>query len=239
MAWPAKAGHLRLFPCYATPQPAINSHETKNGWGQKMWNPWVGSRYAERRTLLLLESCYAWEDEESQEILLPTPDHPRVIVEAEIKKPLSNAQTINRLTRAVSGCQWPSPEQAEAAWNRYAYTNYVPVSVGLGSSARPTENAWKQAAEEWPTLISLLSPRTIIVLSKLCWGYMPTTQFRDSESNPFNGNKCNEGYRLANGDVAMCYVIQHPSRGLSFMDYSNFILSAEAKRVHSTISEIG
>jgi hypothetical protein len=203
-----------------------------------MWVPWVGSRYSERRTLLLLQSCYDWKDDQSGEIIVPTQDHPRVLINHEVKNPLHNARTIIKLTRAVSGCERPSPEQAESGWNKYAYTNYIPVSDGFGPSARPRKDTWRQAKEEWPALLDQLKPKTIIVLGKQCWNKMPARTIRDDAANPFNYNTLNEGYRLANGDVAMCYVIKHPSRGPSFMEYSKFILAAENMRLNSTISEI-
>jgi hypothetical protein len=200
-----------------------------------MWQPWIGSRYHERKTLLLLESCYDWE--ENGATLIPSNDHPAIIVKAEISRPISNAPTINKLTRAVTGLEWPSPDQADVAWNQYAYTNYNPVNVGA-ATIRPSEESWKQAENEWPDLINLICPQTIIVMSKTCWDYMPKTQFKDNAVNPFNGNKCNEGYALASGDVAMCYVIQHPSRGLSYLEYAKFIAWAEDMRLNSSISEI-
>ena len=170
-----------------------------------MWNPWVGSRYCPRRLLLLGESHHDWVNKDSGIFHRPEADAPCMVVGESREAPLKGAPTMIKLTRALCDSEALTPEQASEAWDTVAFTNYVPVSVGFGPHPAPNSAAWKQAEQEWPGVLELLKPRVVIVLGLRMWNKMPETQTVMSDLV--------QGYRLANGETAMCYAVRHPVRG--------------------------
>jgi hypothetical protein len=143
-----------------------------------MWDSWVGSNFKSKRTLLLLESCYDWNNENG-EVQRPKPNHPQNIVNWAIEEHLSDSSpTMRRLTRAICGCKDPSREQKFNSWQQYALTNYIPVSVGYGP-IRPNTLMWNQAEKNWAAVVNQVNPRTIIVLGMELWNRMPRTTYRD------------------------------------------------------------
>jgi hypothetical protein len=67
---------------------------------------------------------------------------------------------------------------------------------------------WQEAERGFPTLINHLLPRNIIVLGKQLWGMMPETTVYLTDDV--------QGYKLENGETAMCWALPHPSAGLSW-----------------------
>jgi hypothetical protein len=183
-----------------------------------MWTPWIGSKYEQQKLLLLGESHYDWVDEETGILQRPEPDAPCMVVGESRVAPLKGAPTMIKLTRALCNGESPSPEQAAEAWDGVAFTNYIPVSVGLGPRPRPSPVAWRQAAEQWHRILERLKPRVVIVLGLTMWNNMPETQVIESDLV--------QGYSLENGDTAMCYAINHPARGPSWTEYAAFISKA-------------
>jgi hypothetical protein len=181
-----------------------------------MWQPWIGPAYRESKLLILGESCYDWVDD--GETNYPQPDHPSLVVNEAQVAPGEGSLTMRKLTRALANCQTPTPAQASQAWNRVAYTNYIPVSVGFGADKRPTQSMWAQAEAEWPTLLETLKPNVVIVLGLKMWSRMPTTHSVVSETI--------QAYRLENGDLATCHATNHPSRGPAWAHYAAFIAQA-------------
>jgi hypothetical protein len=182
-----------------------------------MWKPWIGNSYLARRTLILGESCYDWDS--LGVTYQPQPNHPCVVVRHAIENLRDASTTMRKLTRAICGASNPEPNQAAEAWNRFAFTNYIPVSVGYGAMNRPSAEAWGAAAKEWPALLKELRPRTVIVLGKEMWRRMPETQTQISGDV--------QGYALTDGTIAMCFAIPHPSRGPTWNKYSFLIAQAE------------
>ena len=164
-----------------------------------MYNPWCGSRYGERRTLLLLESAYTWM--EGGVPCRPGPDHPSEIVDDLIAQS-SRSPTMLKLNRALCGRADPSPEEARDCWGRVALTEYLPGSMGNGS-ARPTQSDWLEAEREWPLVLDLLRPRTVVVLGRSMW----------TQDAPHGRNReCRySGLCAAGGAIAMCFATFHPS----------------------------
>lgn len=119
-----------------------------------MWEPWVGSGYGERCLLLLGESCYNWTSNGSEVLNYPQDDHPSIIVRDSQIAPLEGSSTMIKLTQAICKVANPSIQQATDEWNKVAFTNYVPTTVGDGAKMRPRTSAWKQAEEEWPILLA-------------------------------------------------------------------------------------
>jgi hypothetical protein len=171
---------------------------------------------------LLAESCYDWTDESDGQINCPPPDHPRRTIEwlqgADIRE---MPATLRKLTRAVCNNANPSQQQRAEGWNKVAYTNFVPVSVGYGPKRRPSPLAWKRAEEEWITLLNALEPHKVIVLGLEMWGKMPTKDciaYTDIKT-----------YRLENGPSVRCYSARHPSRGPGWKIYSQMVAQASSK----------
>ena len=183
-----------------------------------MWQPWIGSRFSERRILLLGESCYDWEDEHGVRFE-PKPNHPVEVIEAVRRNPKHGAATIKKLTRAVCRTETPTASQSAERWDCFAFTNYVPISAGFGPKVKPTEAAWAQAEKEWPLLLKAIQPKAILVLGKGLWGYMPTTQRVESKNV--------QGYSIEGADIAMCCAVQHPSFGPSWSAFLTWITALE------------
>ena len=181
-----------------------------------MWQAWQGNRYRERRIMLLGESCYDWREDGT--LVRPLPNHPINIVRDAIEGPPGSSRFMTCLTRAVCGVEWPTTAQSSAAWHSVAFTNYVPVSVGEGAGVRPTPAAWQQAKDEWFQLLHSLRPKSVIVFGIDMWSKMPRTQHYTTDRI--------QGYDLADGSIATCYALVHPSspRGsLGWRRYADFI----------------
>src|SRR5271155_2427917 len=116
-----------------------------------MWKPWKGQNYKTRRLLLLGESCYSWIDSDGT-VCHPQPEHPATMVGWTTCEPRKDQRFVTMLTRGLSGEQRPSVEQSKIAWDTVAFTNYVPVSVGIGPGERPSYEMWKQASDEWAAI---------------------------------------------------------------------------------------
>jgi len=184
-----------------------------------VWEPWIGPEYRKSATrlLLLAESCYNWV-EHSSILNQPLHDHPSLIVGASQTLWPQNSRTMVKLTQALCKCATPSVEQATEEWNKVAFTNYVPTSVGDGAAARPNSLAWTQARRGWPTLLNTLDPQVVIILGFMMWSRMPPAPIY------IEGNV--QGYRLDNGGVAMGHATKHPARGPNWSAYSKFIAQA-------------
>ncbi len=180
-----------------------------------MWEPWVGSKFEEKRILILGESCYDWIDGNGAEQVCQ-PNHPILVIHAMRQDPYdATAGTIRKLTRAICNTASPTVEQVRERWDHFAFTNYVPTSVGMGPKRRPKPEDWERAEAEWPALLDIIQPRLILVLGKGLWGYMPETQEQPTSKNI-------QGYLMQSG-VAMCFAVQHPSFGPPWMRFSQWI----------------
>lgn len=169
--------------------------------------PWIGNAYAHTGLLLLGESAYSWEEEGV--VRHPSPYHATELVEW-VKAGFSDANRFMRLlSRALSGTYEPSPEQLSTAWDRVAFTNYVPGTVGFGPRLRPSGKMWEAAERRFLNdLLPSLQPRRIIVLGRTMWGRMP------ERSSVINEDV--QSYRNLDGTAAICWAVSHPSRGLSW-----------------------
>jgi hypothetical protein len=123
------------------------------------YRPWIGSRYADSRFLVLSESAYDWGDEASPK--RPTTDHPEITVMEAISD--FDEGTVPAyfvtMTRALCGKDDPTKDERRAAWGNCAYSIYVPESVGYGARTRPTSEHWKKAKGLFPQLIDQLRPK--------------------------------------------------------------------------------
>nr|WP_321984035.1 hypothetical protein [uncultured Lichenicoccus sp.] len=178
-----------------------------------MWQPWRGLDYKPGGVLLLAESCYDWK--ERGVFYTPQPDHSITLVQTSMVTPLENSRMMRKLTRAIADSWTPTPEASAAGWNRVAFTNYIPVTVGRGAAAIKTNAMWRQAEAELPALLNSLEPSVVVVLGLIMWTQMPPRHVTVSD-------RVGE-YRLNNGRTAMCFAHKHPSWGRGPKYYSTVI----------------
>jgi hypothetical protein len=173
-----------------------------------MWEPHIGSGFADRRLLLLGESCYDWKEDDSC-WTTPAIDHPCTMIkwEAEGSHDVSFSRS---MSRGLCHEYAPSHEAKQAMWKTVAFTNYVPGTVGFGAGVRPSAAQWRQAEKEWPDLLDRIMPTKVVVIGKVMWGRLP---FNDVlPDNPENVAI----YRRSDGVLVTCRRIKHLSRGGSW-----------------------
>ena len=118
------------------------------------------------------------------------------------------------VSRGLANDRDPSEERLKYVWDRVAFTNYIAKSVGGGARISPTPKMWEDAKRDFPALLASFnpSPRRIIVLGTTMWDNMPPADIVFSDEV--------QGYRIANGEVAVCWALNHPSHGLSWRQLS-------------------
>jgi hypothetical protein len=168
------------------------------------YEPWLGERYAAAQTLILSESAYSWT--EDGEILQPAPSHPTDCVEWAIERfdEVPGSSYFGKMTRALCGRQDPSRSERLDAWNYYAYSIYIPRTVGEGAASPKTTAMWAAAKPQFQSLIARLQPRKIIVTGHEAWGKMPDECCAMLADNL-------QAYRLPSGKLAWCLAIAHPA----------------------------
>lgn len=188
-----------------------------------MENRWVGSEYDAGRLLLLGESAYSWREED--DIVDPGPSHAENLVRGAISGQRGRFMTM--LTRALAKSDHPSTEQAQAAWDRAAFLNYVDGTVGIGARIRPTDEQWYAATQSFRQTLEELRPKTIIVLGRALWSHMPDADIWLTDDV--------QGYRLSDRSVTMCWAVSHPSSsgGLSWSRLSDLIAFATDRQLPS------
>ncbi|MGD9508075.1 MAG: hypothetical protein AB7I59_02830 [Geminicoccaceae bacterium] len=185
-----------------------------------MWKPWVGEYYDAARLLLLGESAYDWRETDG-ELRTPTERHSIDLVEWVIGdfdaccRRDDGIGFMVKLSRALTANERPTQAQLQCAWDRVAFTNYVPHTIGAGARLRPSRELWETAREEFPQLLADLDPDRVIVLGKELWSRMPKAQVYISDEM--------QGYVKSNGEVAYCYAVKHPSAGVRWRDLAALI----------------
>lgn len=168
---------------------------------------WIGENYDSTRLLLLGESAYSWH-EENGDLRHPSLRHSIDLVEDVLHDFASAPAFIRMLSRALANEVDPSAELLRAVWQKVAFTNYVTGTVGEGPRQRPSPEMWNGAKEALPGLLAELRPRRAVVLGKTMWSKMPECEVRITDDV--------QGYRLPDGSLALCWALNHPSRGLSW-----------------------
>jgi hypothetical protein len=199
-----------------------------------MWTPWIGKHYHARNLLILGESCYSWQGANGT-IEEPQPDHPKMLVETQLNDPPEPIPFMVKLTRAICSEQAPSVDRARVAWGSAAFTNFVPVCVGFGPGTRPSDLAWRQAAEEWSALLDALRPRNVIVLGFATWWGLPKADMAVNDDKPFSSDRESvtermRGYILGDGSIARCWSHWYPRAGASWTSIRDAITKAEGAR---------
>ena len=110
-----------------------------------MWIPWRGPVYDDRRMLIVGESCYNWDGPHGIEC--PQMYHPVALVSEQLTEPASPNRFMVKLSRAVTGTEWPNLARRLTGWRSVAFTNFIPITVGYGPGAVKTAAMWRQARD--------------------------------------------------------------------------------------------
>ena len=107
------------------------------------------------------------------------------------------------MTRAICRDKCPTRRKRSDVWNEYAYSIYVPGSVGRGAGKRPNQSQWDKAEAEFWRLLKVVAPKRIEITGLDAWSRMPETQI-------YFGDRC-QAYRLSGGQLVWCLAVPHPS----------------------------
>ena len=183
-----------------------------------MWIPWAGNDYTRNGTLILLESCYDWQEEKDGPWITPQPNHPNVIVRHVIEYFHEASTTMRKLARGLTNDYYPSSDAMRAAWDRVAFTNYIPVTVGQSASAPKTPAMWQVAQQEWLMLLDSIQPSVVLVCSFATWNHLPLLDGSTYSTKP-------RTYDRPHGPVT-CYRHQHPAFGPKWEYYRDAFAEA-------------
>jgi hypothetical protein len=164
-----------------------------------LYQPFVGSGFADSRFLIVSESAYSWI--EAGELKHPRESHPSDTIEYTIKHFGGSNDFGRRMTMALTGRRDPSEDQRRLAWSRYAYTIYVQDTVGDAPRQRPIREMYERAKEPFLALLEKQQPRRILVVGLDAWKYMPDADaflVRDLQA-----------YKLKSGTLAWCMAVGH------------------------------
>ena len=179
-----------------------------------MPEPWIGPCFNETGLLLLGESAYSWE--ENGVLRHPSERHAIDLVQWTLDGFEQSNSFMRMLSRGITGTQTPSFAQLCHAWDRVAFTNYVAGSVGTGPRVRPSNGMWLKARQFFlDDTLRQLCPQRIVVLGRTMWSWMPDTTIVMTDDV--------QGYMNPDGSIAMCWAVNHPSRGLSWSKLAEIV----------------
>jgi hypothetical protein len=176
------------------------------------YSPWRGTKYRKTRLLLVSESAYSWMD--GERLRRPRREHPANSVKCAIEDPEAVAKYLKQVTRAICGRKTPSRKEREDAWAEYAYSIFIPGTVGQGAGGKRTEPMWRAGERDFWQLIEKLkpTPTKVVITSLTAWSNM-----RDSDVHLTDTL---QAYRLGHsGDLMWCLAVPHPAsreRGKGF-----------------------
>jgi hypothetical protein len=175
-----------------------------------MFTPWLGPYFYQTRLLILGESAYSWNDDAGK-LCVPKQDHPSLLVE-HIKRNFDGSRFMRVVSQGLANDERPTVEMLSFVWDRVAFTNYVPETVGKyldpQDRPRPTPSQWERAKTEFRDLLKLIQPLRLIVLGRTMWDAMPRTDYGDGKGA--------QAYRLSTHELCWCHPLPHPSRGLDW-----------------------
>jgi hypothetical protein len=187
--------------------------------------PWIGEQFAASRLLVLGESTYSWRNDKG-ELVHPSPQHPTDCVNCITADFYGEGLGFLRtVSRGITNEEHPQPDQLKAAWNRVAFTNYVPGSIGEAGS-RPTEEQWERGRSEFGTLLDEVKPLRMIVLGREMWSKLPEAHIGE-QSDAYTGNFDRYAIRLSTGELCWCQPLRHPSGGLGWGELAATVRAAQ------------
>ena len=140
--------------------------------------PWIGSRYSERRILVLAESSWG-VDLDDADYVRHWLDHPNFLKRPEcplcvrcgkarpgVDEGDHSRDTLNdAITTMMLNWSETTDASRREAWSRIAFANFILRPVRDGSAkARPTEADWRAAVAAFPARLAQLAPRAVLVL---------------------------------------------------------------------------
>jgi hypothetical protein len=176
---------------------------------ERFYDPWCGSEYAKTKTLLLSESAYSWDGEEG-EIKHPSRNHAKETVEWAIKE-LADNRYVRLMTRAICGKTDPSLEERQLAWGQYAYSIYIPGTVGKGPGGVRTPEMWEAGAPQFIGLVNDLAVEKVIITGKTIWRNMPDCDVYLTDDL--------QAYRRRGGQLTWCLAVPHPANRYQGFDW--------------------
>jgi len=181
---------------------------------------WKGANYT-GRLLVLGESAYPWTVRDSTDLKPPSEDH-AIIMAHEIMRDFRQATPfLRKITRALSEEYAPTGSTICRIWNEISFMNYVCEPVRSGSNGhRPSKAQWDRAHDGFLQILNQLKPRRVVVLGYVMWSKMPETNHEVPEADHNRKHPAPEAYQLADGTLAWCQALKHPSRGPSWEEYA-------------------
>jgi hypothetical protein len=182
-------------------------------------NPWVGDRWqsSSPRLLLLGDSHYLTDladdsPELTRDIVRGVRDGQRVI------------PFYAKAAALVDGQVASSPDGRHAFWNRVAFFNYVPTTVGTVFDAVPTPAMWEAGSPRFIALLEELRPTHVLSLGQRQWNHItfPSgwTSIPTVEQPDVRHWRSPEGFRIA------ATWVNHPSsRGFSVAKWNERVKS--------------
>ncbi|WP_408873715.1 hypothetical protein [Gluconobacter roseus] len=187
--------------------------------------PWVGSEYENTRVLIMGESHHCDPaDEFSLDLTI------RTVLDA-CNGTLPSA-FFNDIKDAVLGNS-SNETSSEEFWSQYAFANFCQGAV-IRKEGSPLTNAttqmYRSGEQAFPTIISLLKPRKILLFSRKCWSEytknIPTVS-RDRKNSPIlcPDDKEAESHYYESDELCFavnCLSLCHPSSWKRFKQNADY-----------------
>ena len=189
------------------------------------FEPWIGQEYGtsslmkNKRVMVLGESHNEWLDDQT----LGT-NWTRESIEKGIKG--KNHRFRTRVMGMFLGHPLALEAERRAFWDAIMFTNYIPVSVGKGANADPSEEMWEAAVPRFAQLIKTYTPDLLVVLGHGLWQRMHYTFVMDGCAERHQ-NDINEWrtwrYRYSADSTMLAFATKHPSRSFNYKHWQPFV----------------
>jgi hypothetical protein len=166
--------------------------------------PRIGRNYKKTRLLLISESAYSWRDK--GRLRHPARNHPTNSVNFCIGDFQHTAKYFQRITRAICGKREPSQRERADAWDDYAYSIFIPGTVGEGAGGRRTKGMWEGGERDFWKLIEKLkpTPTKVVITSLTAWSKMRPSDVHLTDTL--------QAYRVGpSGSLMWCLAVPHPA----------------------------
>lgn len=188
------------------------------------FQPWIGERYGasgrfHKRVMVLGESHYEWLDNQKLDV-----DWTQQFIERGIKGSKQRFRT--RVAATFLGHKATAEQELHDFWHSIVFANYIPVSVGKGANAEPTEQMWEAAIPRFASLIATHTPDFLLVLGHALWQRVHYTFEMDGRAER-HSNALNEWrtwrYRYSTGQTMLACASKHPSRNYKYQEWHKFV----------------
>lgn len=172
-----------------------------------MHAPWIGKSWKGevKRLCLVGESHYVTDPKDDSEQL--TCEVIQAVRDGTRRFPFHT-----RTAALLDGCLETSG--AESIWDRVAFFNFIPLSVGTESTAIPTGEMWATGAQHFSRMLTELNPTHVLSLGQRQWNHIAFTT--DWRSSPHDTDAALRIWQGRDGRQCLATWINHPSsRGFS------------------------